>query len=721
MENQPPPRKPKLRWDIPMRQALCCIYRFFRCDKKAKEEIFFSMFRDNLRKRGINQVVPDTTLHAQWSWMRNTGGFVWSHVHRDTEFNMDGEWKTIIQKIQFTAVTLRLPLLEKTEDDIDTTQWGTRATMALGPRAESLRETPHRMPFPLPQREEERSRYFAESGDQSSESDTMRVGQSQELIDHLEEIDNMKTDESVVTSHGKSCLWCSYGLTIDEADGLDDQSTMSNDPEENNNSDQSQQPQHRHEEHQHWVPEQHHKGQQPQAQNQEHPEHEEHQYFGEQHHDQGQTHSHGQDYHLDPDLAMQGVAQDKLPPLLFRWSNRDSQGVNSKTRFLAGVFCDFEWFNPENISESRFESFFRSHVTKQKVRTPFISTFQSPLAPLHRAIAGQNGAILTVIDTSKLETKVFYACPLAIRTRTLVCGGWRGFGEYLIWGSIPSQAIAYTVEIASLQQVAQSHRDINRLLQLPLISSVPRCNTKLREMLALKRKSPFQSGRTLGKLLTLLQVPAIYWENLANVFFKAWGWRHKKEIALFLNGIRSGPPYLLEELVDSESEVPWPTPQKTPRQTPQKMHFSSNWGSDEDYKPAETDEVSVCTSESEVMVESRSISMCDKTETADDGNFSTHETLSSGIFPEEYGAEDPLKQTQYQDVIDLTSDNEESSSQRALQRDWPSDDDPYMYPDTPTKIRPLKSERKTTNHFLLNGQTDMDFFEKFRHWSQRGN
>ncbi|KAJ5514628.1 hypothetical protein N7463_004180 [Penicillium fimorum] len=520
----------------------------------------------------------------------------------------------------------------------------------------------------------------------------MNVGHSEEWIDHLEEIDSMKTDDSVVTSHGKTCLWCSYGLTIDEADGLEDQSTMSNDPEENNNSDQSQQSQHRHEEHRYWDQQQHHQGQQPQSQNQEYSEHEElqeHQYFGEQHHDQGQMHPHRQGHNHDHDLAMQGVTQDKMPPLLLRWSNRDSQGVNSKTGFLAGLFYDSEWFNPEDLPESRFENFFRNHVTKRKVRTPFISTCQSPLTPLHRAIAGQNGTILTVIDTSKLETKVFYAYLLAIRMRTWIPKGWKGYGEYLIWGSIPAQAIAYTVEIASLH--------------------VLRSNNNLREMLALRRKSPFQSGRTLGKLLTLLQVPAIHWENLAYEFAKAWGWRYKKENTLFLNGIRSGPPYLTEELVDSESEAPWLTPQN--------MHLLSDWVSDADYDLPESDEDLISTPESEGIAESRSISMCDKTETADDGNFSTHETLSTGSFREDYGTED----VQSQEVIDLTSDNEDTSSQRALQQDWPPDDNPYMYPDTPTKIRPPQSERKTTNHFVLNGQTDMDFFEKFRHWSQRGN
>lgn len=385
---------------------------------------------------------------------------------------------------------------------------------------------------------------------------------------------------------------------------------------------------------------------------------------------------------------MKGVPADKMPPLLYRWSNRDSQGVNSKTLFLAGLFCNGEWFDPEDFSEGRFESFVRSHVTKEKVKTPFISTSQSPLAPLHRAIANQNGAILTVIDTSKLETKVLYAHPLAIRTRTFTYK-WKGYGEYLIWGRIPLEAIVFSVEITSFEQIIQSHRDVDRLMQTSLIRSSPRCDQKLRDMLAAKRKSPFQSGRTLGKLLTLLEVPTIHWDNIASRFAKSWGWKYAKEIALLHSGLRSAPPYLSEELSDSEN-----------------------------YEPPETDKDSGGISESEYMDESRSMTICDMSETSDDGKFSTHETLSSGMFPEDDAPEPSSGPVHHQEVIDLTSDNEDTSSQRALQRDWPSDDE-YMYPDTPTKIRTriqLKPGQRTPNNRLLNGHTDMDFFEKVRNW-----
>lgn len=548
-------------------------------------------------------------------------------------------------------------------------------------------QTPHPMPFSLSQRI-------------ADEITMMSLSRSRKRTDQLE------NNESVVTSHGKICLWCNRELIIDGTDGRDDQSQPTR-PNQAIISNQNQQFQHRHQEHQDQDQQDHQECQEPQYQ------HQDQQGCGQQHHGR-------QGHHIDHELAMQGVPADKMPPLLFRWSNRDSQGINSKTMFVAGLFCNGDWFDSEDCSGDRFEGFFRSHVSKQKVRTPFISTFRSPLAPLHRAIAGQNGAIVTVIDTSKLETKVFYAHPLAIRTGTLVYNGWQGYGEYLIWGRVPAEAIAFSVDIVSLEGITQSHRDLNRLVQIPLIRSSLRCSDTLRDMLALRRKSPFQSGRTLGKFLTLLQVPRIHWANLASEFARAWGWRNARETKIFYSGVKSAPPYLPEELTDSESEAPWPTPRKTPWQTPQKMHFSPDCVPDLDYEPPETDERSEGTSESEGVSSSQTMSMCDKTETADDGNFSTHETLSSGIFPENNGSEDFLAHIHSQEAIDLTSDNEDTSSQRALQRDWPSDDDTYMYPDTPTKIRgkiSLHSDNKATYRPVLNGQMDMDFFEKFRLWT----
>lgn len=123
MEALKEPRRQKLVWDIHMRQVLCCLYRFFSCDKKQTMEIFSYIFRSHLKERGITGFVPFATLHAQWSWMRDSGDLVWYHVHKDTEFRTDAEWIDIVKKIRAAAKILRFRLHEKTQDDTDPSLW----------------------------------------------------------------------------------------------------------------------------------------------------------------------------------------------------------------------------------------------------------------------------------------------------------------------------------------------------------------------------------------------------------------------------------------------------------------------------------------------------------------------------------------------------------------------------------------------------------------------
>ena len=538
--------------------------------------------------------------------------------------------------------------------------------------------------------EQKTSKYWANS-DSQSDSEMMEMTVSHKFQHNT----YAGSDEPVVTSHGKVCIWCEQGSEI---------------------YDQNRREQNQHQQGQYELNE-HDQSQQPP--------------------DQGR--------HRQTDDGMQGVPMNDLPPLLYRWSNRDSQGVNTKERFLAGLFCNREYFNPEDCPESDFESFFRSHVTKKRVQSPFISTFRSPLAPIHRAIASQKGATVTIVDTSRLDTKVFYALPLAIRTRTFT-HSWKGYGEYLIWSHIPTEAIAFTFEISSLEQIASDSRDVNRLLQLPLIRSVPRCNQKLREMLAAKRKSPFKSGCTLRKLLTLLQAERVHWEHIAERFAKAWGWKNEGERKVFIEGVQSEPiGFSGEELSDSESEALWPILQKTSDSTSKKMDLAFDSLSDLDYEPPETEEDSEGSPDEEGPSNhgTQSMSMDDRTETVDEGNFSTHETISSGLPMENFedrvntlpqivhdrielrlpnflyrGLDHHLEQMQTRvaetEFIDLTIEDD---------NDWPSDDCGYLTTPTPCQRKiPRRIERGTssTRNLMNVDRMNVEHAPQIQWWSPDG-
>lgn len=391
--------------------------------------------------------------------------------------------------------------------------------------------------------------------------------------------------ESVVTSNGKKCLWCGHESTTEPP-----RSTFQQQPSETFDRNTIEDP--------------------------------------------DGVHKDIFDEPSAPDLK--GLPVDKIPPILYRWYDSDSQGINSKERLVSGLFRVSPFFRPEEISDMQFENYFRNHVGKKKTPSPFISFFRSPLAPLHRAMKSlrPKTATLVVIDTTKLDPKVFSAHQLAEHYVGTFTYSWRGWGEFEVWGKVPAQAIVFITKISTIVNLAlaNSHRDINRLLQLSVIRHSLRCNKALRDKLAAKRKSPYKSGRTFGKFLTLIHFPRLHWEHVADWFMPCWGWISKEEIVKFKSGLKSETPYLNEELSDSESEGYLITPQATPEKKPvSRLQQRSISPSDMDYEPSDTFRSSTVSMSDEFDGESENASgiMEERSDTIDDGHFSTHESLSS--------------------------------------------------------------------------------------------
>ncbi|KAJ6079352.1 hypothetical protein N7467_009105 [Penicillium canescens] len=692
MEAPKEPRRPTLRWDIHMRQVLCCLYRFFSCDKKQTMEIFSYMFRSHLNERGITGFVPFATLHTQWSWMRSSGDVVWYHVHMDTEFSTHAEWTEIVEKIRAAAEVLRFDLCEKTRDGTDTSLWKSRRSYAAWADFHaSVLLVSHNMP--------KTTTSVKRDDDQGTITDdnasTQAAHVSNEKSSTWHESEARHSGLKVYEYRGKPDSDCSTEtLDFVVAAPKEPRQVSTNDPQTSGQTDQ--------------VPKKH-----------------------------DQSH----------DLSV-----DKVPPLLYRWWNIDSQGTNSKYQFRSGLFCNRETFNPEDITESEFKAFFRGHVTKQEVASPFISTFSFPLAPIHRALISQKGAMVSIIDTSKVTSKIFYACPLAdLYTQLERLRRVSGLGE------IPAEAIVSTLDINTMELIALLNHDINRLLQLQVIRDMPRCNQKLRDVLAMRHKwkSSFQCGLTLRKLLVLLQIPRAYWEDLAPKFARGWGWKYAAEKRVFLEGVLSRMPYSQEELSDSESEWVMP-PQTTPKKPSSHLTADSDeedWESEESEQcyqecsdlqrkleslrksprkpffyrgdispdlgwiPPEQDEDPSGHSDSDNnghdASETRSISMEEQSDTTADSVFletvdsasdryedenliNDHmaldwehapmpENTQTGMPPQDHNVDfslvhgslvHPQNRDTEMDVDGSVSDEEDDpSAQRALEREWPSDDD----------------------------------------------
>ncbi|KAL2863841.1 uncharacterized protein BJX67DRAFT_384369 [Aspergillus lucknowensis] len=229
---------------------------------------------------------------------------------------------------------------------------------------------------------------------------------------------------------------------------------------------------------------------------------------------------------LDHETAT-GLDSTEVPPLLYRWWNVDSQGVNSRTLFVAGLFTNAlpDIFAPDTLQQDDFKRRFMSHIRIEKTQSPFISTFQSALAPVHRGLRKQEGATISIIDSRKLKSEVFSAKEF-VRKNGVRIGTYNGAGEYLIWGSVEHDAIICSFKISKLLQIAAEHSDICRFLQLDKIAASKRNRWRLhQEMEKEAMQLDKQLGATVGKLLSMLEVPAIYCRMVSEGL--AYSWRVK--------------------------------------------------------------------------------------------------------------------------------------------------------------------------------------------------
>ncbi|OQD77962.1 hypothetical protein PENDEC_c002G01267 [Penicillium decumbens] len=237
------------------------------------------------------------------------------------------------------------------------------------------------------------------------------------------------------------------------------------------------------------------------------------------------------EYALSQEDAMPPTAGDSsighcsgkdLPPVLYRWSNTDSMGINSREMIRAGLFAQDMDGLPENIPEESFLEYFKLHVTKAESLSPLISSSHRPLAPIHRALRNRKEASIFVIDTSKLTNKVFKAALLVDKTDTATFS-WRGYGEYLIWKEVPGTAIACTFTITELEGIVSEHPDIGGYLQLLRIQDRRCCDLSLYKDLA-KDMPESDDGYAdlLERLTELLGVPDMLRRAVAGDFKKAW-------------------------------------------------------------------------------------------------------------------------------------------------------------------------------------------------------
>lgn len=227
--------------------------------------------------------------------------------------------------------------------------------------------------------------------------------------------------------------------------------------------------------------------------------------------------------------ATNGLDAAQLPPLLYRWWNVRSQGLNLENVFVAGMFASLfkGYFAPDAIAEDEFNRLFESHIRRRKdFPSPFISTFMSLLAPVHRGLRGKGGATIAIFDTRKLRSKVYSAREFVREQKLKIGRMYNGAGEYAVWGRINNDAIICSFTVATLARIADEHPDINRFLQLDLITTHTHNRMALHKAMTKNAISlDMKAGATVGKLLSLLDVPQEFCREISRGM--AYSWRIK--------------------------------------------------------------------------------------------------------------------------------------------------------------------------------------------------
>lgn len=192
-----------------------------------------------------------------------------------------------------------------------------------------------------------------------------------------------------------------------------------------------------------------------------------------------------------------------------------------------------------------------------KSSSPFISTFKSLLAPVHRALRAREGAIVSIVDSSKLQTEAYSAQRL-VGELNINIPGYQGVGEYLIWGRIPTPAIVCSFTINNLIRITEEDKDIRRLLQLGEIESFQRNRRKLHRTLSQgSGKADCRSGLTVGRLLAKLNLPSSHIEGVAMGLLYSWRFSRNGMLDDYLKGAKEG--YLAPTTVPEAPQTP-PSP-----------------------------------------------------------------------------------------------------------------------------------------------------------------
>jgi hypothetical protein len=216
-----------------------------------------------------------------------------------------------------------------------------------------------------------------------------------------------------------------------------------------------------------------------------------------------------------------------IPALLFRMFSERSAGENSPRKFRASDFLDVKRIStPPPLSNSYFLTRLASHYRRRQLGSPVISTTDSLVWVIHKAIQEQNAlregnqtrecSKIAVIMSSDIQSRI-YSGREAYSELKRIPGAvpvqhrkFKSASEYLIWGEIPGVAISKTISLDELYKKTQECPALDRLLRLNVLESFKRLFPALKQFTANPVALDSTTAIGFAKLLIFFNItPAI--------------------------------------------------------------------------------------------------------------------------------------------------------------------------------------------------------------------
>ncbi|PGH13560.1 hypothetical protein AJ79_03553 [Helicocarpus griseus UAMH5409] len=261
------------------------------------------------------------------------------------------------------------------------------------------------------------------------------------------------------------------------------------------------------------------------------------------------------------------------PRILYRFYNTESSGINNPKGFSAGLWATGPSHIPNAClyDQRVLEAMAKTHLSRYNIKSPFVSTSSGFLVTFHKLLTQGKDAKMSIIDASKLDQRglfsaqeILYKDPLG----TDITPGYCGWAEWLVWGSIPEEAIVCTISEFRLLEIANVYPDIESVLQVKMIRMFPLNRSELKKHLwKTPTKIDRPDGLIVGNFLKIINLPEEYAEDVGWRISQGWHFTYKDKAGTsrYLDGVRQGYAKRSSPMTGSKpSSVLYPTPPVTP-------------------------------------------------------------------------------------------------------------------------------------------------------------